>query len=312
MVPAFLKNRMLKNFSRRQLNSFVIKTVMYLMLIGLAFVFLYPFIFMLVTSFKSYSDIMNSVIKWIPRKISPGNWKIAFDALNFKVTFLNSLIVTGLATFGHLFSCSFAAYGFSRFEFKGRNLLFYIVVFSIIVPIQTISVPIYMIYSNLGWIGTYYPLILPAFFGAGLKGGLYIFIFRQFFIRLPKSLEEAAFIDGCNEFKTFFRIIIPSARSAYLVCFVLSTVWHWNDYFEPGLYITSTNSFLLPQMLPSLYSLFMKLLSASTWDMVEAAMKYHEGVVMAATAICTIPILIFYFFFQNQFMHGVERTGLVE
>ena len=122
------------------IKHFLARAVLYIMLIGLAFVFLQPFIHMLVNAFKTYTDVMNISIKWIPKEGTLENWKLAADALSLKTSVLNSVLVTSLATLGHLFSCSFVAYGFTRFKFKGRNLLFGIVVFSIIVPVQTISV----------------------------------------------------------------------------------------------------------------------------------------------------------------------------
>ena len=184
--------------------------------------------------------------------------------------------------------------------------------FSIIVPVQTISVPLYMLYSNLDWIGSYLPLIVPTFLGMGLNGGLFIFLFRQYYLRLPSSLEEAASIDGCNEYGTFFRIILPSTGSTMIVCFILSFVWHWNDFFEPGLYINSTKKYLLPQMLPAMYDFFEKMDVNTTQESLEMALKYHTGVIMAGTLICVIPLLVLFLFFQNKFMQGIERTGLVE
>ena len=290
----------------------LIRFMLYLILCGLSFVFLYPFIFMLVTSFKSYDDIMNVTIKWIPREFSPGNWKIAFETLNVKTTFFNSLFVCSFCVLGHLLSCSFVAYGFTRFEFKGRGALFLVVVFSIIVPVQTISVPLYMLYSRLNWVDSYLPLIVPTFLGMGLQGGLIIFIFRQFYVRLPKSLEEAAYIDGCNEYTTFFRIILPTASPTILVSFVLSMVWHWNDYFEPGIYISQEKRFLMPQLLPSMYSFFENLMKATSQQDLELATRYHEGVVIAGTAICILPLLIMYISVQHKFMESIGRTGIVE
>ncbi len=293
-------------------KNVIARAVLYIMLIGLAFVFLQPFIHMLVNAFKTYTDVMNISIKWIPKEGTLENWKLAADALSLKSSVFNSIIVTSLATLGHLLSCSFVAYGFTRFKFKGRNLLFTIVIFSIIVPVQTISVPLYMLYSNLDWIGTYLPLIVPTFLGMGLNGGLFIFLFRQYYLRLPASLEEAASIDGCNEYGTFFRIILPSTGSTMIVCFILSFVWHWNDFFEPGLYINSTKKYLLPQMLPAMYDFFEKMDVNTTQESLEMALKYHTGVIMAGTLICVIPLLILFLFFQNKFMQGIERTGLVE
>lgn len=295
-----------------KIRSIILKTLLYLILFGLAFIFLHPFIYLIVTSFKSYNDINNTIIKWIPREFSPQNWSLAWEALNANKTIINSILVTFIATIGHLLSASMAGYGLARFKFKGQKALLGLLLLSIIVPIQTIIVPIYMMYSKIGWVGTHLPMIIPAFLGMGLKGGLYIFIFRQFYLKIPPSLEEAAALDGCGAYKTFFRIIIPSSKSPMLVCFILSIVWHWNDFFEPGIYITSSSDYLLPQMLPTLYSLFQNISQASSAEAVQLALAYHEGVVMAATLICVIPLLIIYFIFQRQFMQGIERTGMVE
>ena len=290
----------------------LLKIMIYFVLCGFAFVFLYPFLYAFVTSFKSYNDINNMLIKWIPQEFTPSNWKLAFDALKVDKSFLNSVFVTGVATIGHLLSCSLVAYGFARFEFRGKRILFGIVLLSIIVPIQTIIVPIYMIFGKIEWVGTYLPLIVPTFLGMGLKGGLFVFLFHQYFIKIPPSLEEAAALDGCNEFSTFFRIVLPTSKSTTLVCFILSVVWHWNDFFEPGIYITSGEDYLMPQMLPSLYELFQSITQASSGEAINLALQYHEGVVMAATMLCVIPLLIIFFIFQRQFMQGIERTGMVE
>lgn len=290
----------------------VLRTGLYIMLIALAFVFLQPFIYMLVNSFKTYTDTMNVSIKWIPREGTLQNWALAADALNLDVTFFNSIFVTSLATFGHLLSCSFVAYGFTRFNFPGKGILFAVVILSIIVPVQTLSVPMYMLYSRLDWIGTYNPLIVPTFLGVGLSGGIFIFLFRQYYLSLPASLEEAAAIDGCSEYGTFFKIILPSTGSTFLVSFVLSFVWHWNDFFEPGLYINNTKRFLLPQMLPTLYDFFDKIAAGTSQESLETLLQYHAGVIMAATLICVLPLLIMFLFLNNKFMQGIERTGLVE
>ena len=227
-----------KNLRRKGVriaSNIILKTVLYVLLIGLAFVFLYPFIHMLVTSFKTYNDVMNTAIKWVPKEATVENWKLALEALNAKKTFFNSFLVTFLATIGHLLSCSLTAYGFARFKFPGKSVLFGIVVFSIIVPMQTISVPLYILFSNFKMLGTYMPMIIPCFLAMGLNGGLFIFLFRQYYIRLPKSLEEAAEIDGCNAYGTFFRIIMPSSGATTVVALMLSIVWHWNDYFQLGM-----------------------------------------------------------------------------
>lgn len=301
-----------KWLTAKNVKSFLLKLLLYVLLIGLAFVFLQPFIYMLVNSFKTYTDVMNMSVKWVPREGTLENWKLAAEVLNLDKTFFNSLLVTLLSTLGHLFSCSFVAYGFTRFRFPGRGLLFGLVIFSIVVPIQTLSVPLYMLYSNLDWVGTYLPLIVPTFVGMGLNGGIFIFLFRQYYLSLPASLEEAAALDGCSEYGTYFRIVLPSTGATMLVSFVLSCAWHWNDYFEPGLYINNSKQYLLPQMLPAMYDFFEKLDVNTTQESLEMALKYHTGVIMAATLMCVIPLLIMFLFLNNKFMQGIERTGLVE
>lgn len=285
--------------------------LVYILLIDLCFVFLYPFIYMLATSMKSYNDIIDLTVKWIPKEFSPENWITAFKALNFKKTLFNSTFVSLFSTVGHILSCSFIAYGFARYKFPMRNVMFVCVLLTFIIPIQSIIIPQYRLYSQLKLINGYLPLILPTFLGFGLRGGLFIFLFRQFYIKLPSALEEAAEIDGANPYRTYFSIILPSSGSMTLVCFILSMVWHWNDYYEPSIYLSDSDKWLLPQTLPSMYSM-LKAMENMTADDLLLKMTFHEGVAMAGTALCVIPLLILYLFFQNKFLESIERTGLVE
>ena len=285
--------------------------LVYIILIDLCFVFLYPFIYMLATSVKSYNDIVDLTVKWIPKEFSPSNWITAFKALNFKKTFFNSVFVSLISTGGHILSCSFIAYGFARYRFPFRGILFVCVLLTFIIPVQSIIIPQYRLYSQMKMMNGYLPLILPTFLGFGLRGGLFIFLFRQFYLRLPSALEEAAEIDGANPYKTYFRIILPSSGAMILVCFILSMVWHWNDYYEPSIYLSDSNKWLLPQTLPSMYSM-LKAMENMTADDLLLKMTFHEGVAMAGTAITVIPLLILYLFFQNRFLESIERTGLVE
>ncbi len=286
--------------------------VVYILLIDLAFIFLYPFIYMLVTSFKSYNDIMDVTVKWYPKEFTPENWVRAFEGLNFKQTFPNSIFVTVVATIGHVLSCSFIAYGFARYRFPLKKVLFFGVLLTIIVPIQTIIIPQYRMFSQMGMMDTYLPMLLPTFLGFGLKGGLFIFLFRQFFLRLPASLEEAAEIDGTNPFMTYVKIILPTSAPVLLVCIVLSFVWHWNDSFEPSLYLTDSAKWLLPQALPEMYQRLQDLESAVTEGELELREVYNEAVVMAGTGIAVLPLMALYLMVQNKFVESIDRTGLVE
>ena len=309
-IAAVKDNRVFSRLRGRMKQGGLYNIVVYIILIDLAFVFLYPFIYMLVTSFKSYNDVADITVKWYPREFSPQNWKTAWDALNLPRTFFNSLFVSVLSTLGHLIACSFVAYGFARYRFPLKKVLFFFVLLTIIVPVQSIIIPQYRLYAQMGIEG-YWALILPTFLGFGLRGGLFIFLFRQFFLHLPTALEEAAEIDGTNPYTTFLRIILPSSGAIMLVCFVLSLVWHWNDYYEPSVFLVQPKQWLLPQVLPELYNRLMTTQVADASKINEAVL-YHEGVVMAATVIALTPLMIVYIILQRRFMESIERSGLVE
>lgn len=289
------------------IGKVLLRTGMYIFLLDVAFVFLFPFLYMIVTSFKSYNDLMDITVNWIPTSLHWKNYQIAADLLSYWSHFISSVFITSTSTIGHLLSCSLAGYGFARYKFPGKNLCFSIVIMSIIVPIQTIIIPLYMRYVNMGWIDSHLPLIVPTFFGYGLRGGLFIFLFRQFFLGLPSELEDAAKIDGCGFIRTYWSIILPIAKSAILVSCILSMVWHWHDYYEPVLYIHSSKYWPLPIMLPSMYqSLTAALILVENVDEILVT----EGVVMAATFIVVFPVLIIYLFLQKRFIQGIERTGI--
>ncbi len=294
----------------------------YIMLILMAFVFLYPFMYMVVTSVKSYNDLINVTVKWIPKEFTFDSYKTAIGVMRLENTFFNSVLVTALSTVGHVFVCSFVAYGFARYNFPFKGVLFAVVILSILVPVQVLIIPQFITWGKMAFtigdftfktIGTYIPLIMPTFFGFGLKGGLFIFLYRQYFLGIPKSLEEAASIDGCGPIKTFFRIAFPSAGATTIVCLVLSLVWHWSDYYEPSLYLSQYDMMLLPQIVESIKDLILiawgEMQQGGGAD-VDQLMTFHDGVSMAGTVISLIPPMIAYLFLQRKFMEGVERSGL--
>ena len=291
----------------RRVNIFKIFT--YAFLIIISYVFIYPFIYMILTSIKSSADLYDISVNWIPTGIEWQNYTVALTNLNFFSHVGNSAVLITVCTVGHILSCSFVAYGFARYDFPLKNLWFIIVVFSIIIPPQVIILPLYLSYSSMGWLNSFAPLMIPTFFGFGLRGGLFIFIYRQFFLGLPKDLENAAKIDGCSFMGAYFRIAFPVARSSTLVCLVLSLVWHWNDYYEPVIYLGKSALWPLPSMLPSIYE---KYYAAAAELTTNSNNIITEGVIMAATFLVVVPMLLIYCFLQRQFIQGVERSGLVE
>lgn len=298
------------HFSKKWLKAVILRVGIYLVLFDLAFVFLYPFITMIIDALKSEEDLINSTVTWIPTSFYWQNFQTAFKQLDYLAFFKNSAIVTVFATLGHVISCSFIGYGFARYRFRGKGILFGGVILSMLVPVQVIIFPLYMNFANWNWIDTYLPLIVPAFLGFGLRGGFYIFLFRQFMMGLPYEMEEAAKIDGCGPLKTFIKIILPMSRSSILVCAVLSIVWHWNDYFEPRIYLNSYKLAMLPSKLEPLYEALNKITAEGDDAAAGGAVVVNQAMCMAATFLVILPLLIAYTFVQKKFMEGVERSGL--
>lgn len=298
------------HFSKKWAKGFILRVGIYLVLFDLAFVFLYPFITMIIDALKSEEDLINSTVTWIPTSLHWQNFQSAFKQLDYLAFFKNSLIVTVLGTLGSVISCSFIGYGFARYKFRGKGILFGGVILSMLVPTQVIIFPLYMTFSTWGWIDTYLPLVVPAFLGFGLRGGFYIFLFRQFMMGLPYEMEEAAKIDGCGPLKTYLKIILPMSRSSILVCTVLSIVWRWNDYFEPRIYLNKYSLAMLPSKLEPLYDALNKITAEGDDAAAAGAVVVNQAMCMAATFLVILPLLIAYTFVQKKFMEGVERSGL--
>ncbi len=297
------------HFSKKWAKAVILRVGIYLVLFDLAFVFLYPFITMIIDALKSEEDLINTTVTWIPTSIHWQNFVDAFKRLDYLAFLKNSVIVALVATIGHVISCSFIGYGFARYRFRGKGILFGGVILSMLVPIQVLIFPLYMNFANWHWVDSYLPLTVPTFLGFGLRGGFYIFLFRQFMMSLPYEMEEAAKIDGCGPLRTFVKIILPMSRSSMLVCTVLSIVWHWNDYFEPRIYLNSYTLAMLPSKLEPLYAALNKVTSESE-DAAEGAVIINQAMCMAATFLVVLPLLIAYTFVQKKFMEGVERSGL--
>ncbi|MET3547367.1 carbohydrate ABC transporter permease [Paenibacillus cellulositrophicus] len=291
--------------SKSRWFALIYRIFVYVILIDLAFVFLYPFIYMITTSLKHPVDLIDFAIKWIPTSLAWENFYYGMKGLQFWTHFNNSALISVVSVIGQVLSCSFVAYGFSRIRFPGREVLFVLCMFTMIIPPQTIIVPLYMQYKTIGWLDSVMPLIVPSFFANGLRGALFIFIFRQLFRGLPWELEDAARVDGCGSFRVYWKIILPLTPPAIVVTTLLSLVWHWNDFFEPSIFLTSEEKFTLPMMLPRLYQ-SLDTLTGSSFEV------FSLPVVMAATFLALIPMLVVYLFLQRYFIQGVERSGLVE
>lgn len=294
---------------RKHVSSSLSAGLRMLLLLDIAFVFIFPFLYLISTAIKSPFDLANPAVQWVPGSIWLDNFQAAITGLNYWHALRNSIFVTAIATIGHVIACSFIGYGFARYEFRLKGLLMFFLVITILVPPQLIIIPEYILFARIGWINTYAPLLVPVFFGFGLKGGLFTYLSRQHYHHFPKELEEAGRIDGCGPLKIFFKLILPISKPAILVMSILSIVWHWNDTFESTIFVNKAELYLVSAKLPRLYDVLTS--KEITQSAYASQLLYNEGAIMAATLLVILPVLIIYFLLQKQFMEGIERSGIV-
>ncbi|MFK7693993.1 carbohydrate ABC transporter permease [Paenibacillus sp. HJGM_3] len=290
----------------RERKGLLVLLILYVMLIDIALMYLNPFLYMISTMFKSTADLLDPTVRWIPTAVEWDNLRLAWEGLKFPTALKNSLIISLSSAVGQVVFCSLTGYAFARIKFPGRNLLFGILIFSFLIPPQTLIIPLYVLFRNLDLLGSPLAIIAPALLGHGLRGALFVIIFRQFFLTLPRELEDAALIDGAGLFRVFLKVMIPLAKPAILVVFLFSFVWHWNETFISGLVLNGNN-------LPLSLSLFRldKVLSGLYADG-EMGFDLNETIRMAASFLIILPPLVVYMIAQRWFVEGVERTGLVE
>ena len=216
----------------------------FVILFGLGFVILYPLIYMVSCTFRERSDMTDPTVMWIPRHYTLQVLRETIKAMDFWNTLKTTLVLNIGCSLVQVVSCAITGYGFARFKFKGKGLLFGIVIMMILVPTQVISLPLYTQFRFFGigslsvnLIDTMWTMYLPAMTANGIRSGLMIFIFRQFFKGLPRELEDAAYIDGCGPLMTFVKVMIPNAGSSFLTVFLFSVVWYWNDYYVSSTFL---------------------------------------------------------------------------
>lgn len=291
----------------------------YVIIIGVSYVILYPIFIKISVSLMSKSDMYDMTVKWIPKNPSLNNFIDVFEKLNYKNYFITTFLISSAATLIQLFSCTLAAYGFARFRFRGRNLLFILVILTLIVPPQTYIVTSYMQFrffdmfglfklfnpnAVISLINTPWPLFILSFGCIAVKNGLFIYILRQFFYKLPMQLEEAAWVDGAGVFSIFYKIMLPNAIPALTTVFVFSFVWTWNDLYTATTYMPGMK--LFPIALSNLtFQITQSFGGASSIDTVVLSMLTNAGALLII-----LPLILFFFIAQKFFVEGIERTGL--
>lgn len=308
------RNMLVRKKKFQTIAMTVLRTVL---LFGLCFVILFPTIQQLSMALRAPEDVNNPAVIWIPENWSLMNLKIAAVVLDYGKAAVNTFRLSAIAMLLQLASTALAGYAFSRLKFKGSNILFLLVILTIVIPPQALSLAQYFYFRNLDLLGKEGSIYLMSGLGMGIRSGIFIYIFRQFFRGLPKELEESAIIDGAGVFRTFWSVMLPNARGALVTVGLFAFVWQWNDAYYVKIFEVSTAEFPL---------LTMRLINAA--EGMYAALFYTGGLDLigqdvwenplflalisnVAALLMMLPLLIMYLFVQKQFVESIERTGIV-
>lgn len=262
----------------------------YLLILAGAAMFVIPLLWMVTVSLSTPQDIAQPGLHLLPAQLRWSNYGYALTLMPFGAYSLNTIKVTLLSVLGAVFSSSLVAFAFARLRAPGKNVLFVLMLSTIMLPAQVTMIPSFIIFKSLGWYDTLLPLIVPAWFGSAF----YIFLMRQFFLTIPVELEEAAVIDGCGTFRIFWRIILPLSKPVLVTVAVFSFVAHWNDFMTPLIYLNSVGNRTLALGLATF---------VDVWGVDIVSL-------MAASTVVLLPVLIVFFLAQRYFVQGVVMTGI--
>jgi multiple sugar transport system permease protein len=277
---------------------------------------------MISSSLKSASDFIDPTVVWVPKKFVFDNFAAAIKVLNIATTAWNTIRFELVSAFIEVCSCAVVAYGLSRFDFPEKKFLNVILILTILVPAQMTIIPMVINFKQMDFLGILHligniigkelrpnlldtPLTfyLPSLFSVGLKAGIMIYIYSQFFKGLPKELEEASWIDGAGPLKTFLRVIVPASGVAILTVSMFSIIWHWNDYYLAVMYTSKNHP--ISAALANIYSTLNVVMGYNRYD--HAA----TSIAMAACLITILPMLIMYLVLQRRFIQSIDRVGIV-
>ena len=284
----------------------VFNVVLYLLLLAIGFVYLYPLLFMFVTSMKSPTDLLNPMVQWVPTGVYLGNYEKAFRVLDYPTTLVSSILVSVLPSLITAAVCSLVGYGLARYRFAGKTIVFGLILATFIIPAQNTVIPQMLTYKNLGLLGNIFALLLPAMFGQGYRSAIFILIFYQTFQSLPKVLEEAARLDGASDLKIFFQIALPAAVPAFIITIIFSIVWYWNETYLTVIFLEGGIQ-TLPMQLAKFTQAYENLYPPG---MVNIFDRLNEAVKLAGTFLNILPLLVMYFVLQKWFVESVERSGV--
>lgn len=277
-------------------SIYVVLTHIALVVLSIAFVM--PLLWMLATSLKPIEETMTSPPKWLPSQLLWENYPKAITYNSEQLGYIpllvyarNTIIVTTLTVAGAVFSNALVAYSFARLKWKGRDSFFAVTLATMMIPFPVVMVPTFALFRWLGWVGTFKPLWVPAFFASAFS----IFLLRQFFRTIPMELSEAAKLDGCSEWRIFSDVIVPLSKPALMVVALFTFMGSWNDFLGPLIYLVDQNTFTLSLGL----SAYQTQHGGTPWNLL-----------MAATLLVILPVIVVFFFAQKVFIQGIATSGL--
>ncbi len=291
MTQQILSQPKSKIFNSRRFNEIVgVSVATFIATAGL-FIVLFPVMWMLSTSLKGEVEAMKMPPNWIPAEIQWHNYYDALTSNPFGLYFWNTFYFAGLVMLGEMLSCSFIAYGFARLKAPGRNILFILVLATLMIPNEVVLIPQYILFSEFGWLNSYRPLIVPAWFGSAYL----IFLVRQFYMGLPKEYDEAALIEGANHLVIWSRIILPLSKPALGAVGIMSFIFHWNTFQGPLIYLNDNDLFPVSLGL----AMFRTPFGGTPWHWY-----------MAASLVVILPCIVVFYVAQRFFIQGIVISGV--
>ena len=273
------------------------RTILYLVAILSSLLFMLPFAWTVFSSLKTPSELYIFPPSWLPNTPQFGNYAEVFTVAPFGLWLWNSVIVAGLSTFGAVFSAAITGYSFARFRYPGRNFIFLITLSTMMLPAEVTLIPLYLLFNKIGWLDSYKPLIVPAFFGGG---AFLIFMMRQFFMTIPMDLDEAARIDGASYLRIFLQIILPLSLPALATASIITFIGDWNSFLFPYIILNTKEKFTIGIGIKYFQTV------ASNID----SMEPRENLLMAASLMMTAPIILIFFLAQRYFVRGIVMSGI--
>jgi len=292
-----------KLFGMQFTDGLIYKIIVLVLLISFSYIYLYPMLFMLTNSFMNVDDLINPGVNWVPTVLELENYNRAIQVLELPASIFDSTGYVLQVSISATISSALIGYGFAKFNFPLKKILFAFMLATFILPSQVTMVANMLIFRNLGIMSSENSMVLPAIFGQGVNAAIYILIFYQFFKTIPGVLMESAEIDGVSPIKVFYKIALPLAIPSCLIVFLFSFVWYWNETFITGLYVG--DQVTLPLKLQAFRASYESLFPPGSFGS-----ELNEAIMLAGNMITILPLLLLYFFAQRFFTESMDRTGI--